>query len=70
MPNDFKHDFYWKQLQQFVRKVKTVKTSCWEEIFDATIGAGAEAVVGHVGNMSVLSSYHDELYIPGSPIKR
>ena len=70
MPNDFKHDFYWKQLQQFVRKVKTVKTSRWEEIFDATIGAGAEADVGHVGNMSVLSSYRDELYIPGSPIKR
>jgi hypothetical protein len=69
-PDDFKHDFYWKQLQQFVRKMKTVKTSRWEVIFDATLGASAsEADPGHVGNISVVSNYRDELYIPGSPLK-
>jgi hypothetical protein len=69
VPDDFKHDFYWKQLQQFVRKVKIVGPSRWEEIFYATLDA-PEADMGHAGDMSVISSYRDELYIPGSPVKR
>jgi len=67
-PNEFKHDFYWKQLQQFVRKVKTVKASRWEEIFGATFPA-SDSEADHVRNLSVVSNYHDELYIPGSPTK-
>jgi len=70
-PDDFKHDFYWKQLQQFVRKVKTVKASRWKEIFIATLGAsGSEADPDdRIGDLSVMSTYRDDLYIPGSPVK-
>jgi len=71
-PDDFKHDFYWKQLQQYVRKVKTVKASRWKVIFAATLGAsGSEADPDdHIGDLSVTSNYRDDLYIPGSPVKR
>jgi hypothetical protein len=70
LPKDFKHNFYWKQLQQYVHKVKTIKTSRWGEIFDATLGGSpSETDLDHGGDVSVLSTYCNELYIPGSPVK-
>jgi len=70
VPKDFKHDFYWKQLQQYVCKVKTIKTSRWGEIFDAMLGGSpSETDLDHGGNVSVMSTYRDKLYIPGSSVK-
>ena len=70
-PKDFKQDFYWKQVQQFVQKVKIIKQSHWEGILQTTLGdSEPETDSRNDANMSTISNYRDELYIPGSPVKR
>ena len=52
--------------------MKTVKESRWKEIFVATLGASSSEADpdDHMVDLSVTSNYHDNLYIPGSPVKR
>jgi hypothetical protein len=77
MPNDFKHDHYWKQLGQFTAMLQTrVSKRRWKEILGSLASIADEKAAADddedsddMPSLSVLSAYRAGICVPESPAK-
>lgn len=68
-PPDFTYNRYWRELGVYIRQLGKLSEQRWAEIINAAGRDDISTETPELENMSTISAYRDNLYIPSTPAK-
>ncbi|KAF8800254.1 hypothetical protein BYT27DRAFT_7175602 [Phlegmacium glaucopus] len=68
-PPDFTHDRYWRELDVYIRQIATLRERNWSEILHMALEENTTRKDNKIANVSTISAFWENLYIPSSPDK-